>query len=108
MFQQLEPLEHPGRLALEASKEETLEIETHIEAIRREGQRLAAAASRAGMDAPIPWCPRWDTRELLRHLSEIHLWAASPVAPCERASPNWPTSRPPGPTWRTSCPTTRP
>ncbi len=57
-----------------------MEIETHIEAVHREGRQLAAAASRAGMDAPIPWCPGWDTRELLRHLSEIHLWAASHVA----------------------------
>ena len=57
-----------------------MEIDSHIEAIRREGVRLAAAASRAGLDDPIPWCPGWDTRDLLRHLSEIHLWAASHVA----------------------------
>lgn len=57
-----------------------MDVETHIEAIHREGQQLAAAASRAEMDAPIPWCPGWDTRALLRHLSEIHLWAASHVA----------------------------
>jgi uncharacterized protein (TIGR03083 family) len=57
-----------------------LEIADHIEAIGREGERLAAAASRAGLDAPVRWCPGWDVRELLRHLSEIHLWAASHVA----------------------------
>jgi uncharacterized protein (TIGR03083 family) len=57
-----------------------MEIETYIAAIGREGQRLAAAASRAGLDTPIRWCPAWDTRDLLRHLSEIHLWAASHVA----------------------------
>jgi uncharacterized protein (TIGR03083 family) len=57
-----------------------MEIDTHIAAIGREGERLAAAASRAGLDDPIPWCPGWDTRDLLRHLSEIHLWAASHVA----------------------------
>ena len=57
-----------------------MEIDTHIAAIGREGERLAGAASRAGLDDPIPWCPGWDTRQLLRHLSEIHLWAASHVA----------------------------
>ncbi|MGB5656184.1 MAG: maleylpyruvate isomerase family mycothiol-dependent enzyme, partial [Acidimicrobiia bacterium] len=57
-----------------------MDVDTHIEAISREGGRLAAAASRARLDDPIRWCPGWDTRELLRHLSEIHLWAASHVA----------------------------
>lgn len=57
-----------------------MEITTHITAIGREGARLAEAAALAGLDAPVPWCPGWDVRELLRHLSEIHLWAASHVA----------------------------
>jgi uncharacterized protein (TIGR03083 family) len=57
-----------------------MDVDTHIEAISREGEQLAAAASRARLDDPIPWCPGWDTRDLLRHLSEIHLWAASHVA----------------------------
>jgi len=59
-----------------------MDVDTHIEAISREGRRLATAASHAQLDDPIPWCPGWDTRELLRHLSEIHLWAASHVARC--------------------------
>ncbi len=57
-----------------------MDVDIHIEAIRREGGRLAEAASRARLDDPIPWCPGWDMRDLLRHLSEIHLWAASHVA----------------------------
>lgn len=57
-----------------------MEVDAHIRAISREGERLAAAASSAGLDAPIRWCPGWDMRDLLRHLSEIHLWAASHVA----------------------------
>ena len=57
-----------------------MDVDTHIEAISREGELLAAAASHARLDDRIPWCPAWDTRELLRHLSEIHLWAASHVA----------------------------
>ncbi|MDJ0663732.1 MAG: maleylpyruvate isomerase family mycothiol-dependent enzyme [Acidimicrobiia bacterium] len=57
-----------------------MKIRNHIDAIQQDGERLAAAASRAGLDAPIVWCPGWQMRELLRHLSEIHLWAASHVA----------------------------
>jgi uncharacterized protein (TIGR03083 family) len=57
-----------------------VEIDDHIDAIAREGERLAAAASSAGLDATIRWCAGWRMRELLRHLSEIHLWAASHVA----------------------------
>lgn len=53
---------------------------THIAAIADEGQRLADAARRAGLDTPVPTCPGWDTRELLRHLGLIHLWAASHVS----------------------------
>jgi uncharacterized protein (TIGR03083 family) len=54
-----------------------MDATTHIAAITREGQRLAEAGSAAGLDAMVPYCPGWDVRELLRHLSEIHLWAAA-------------------------------
>ena len=57
-----------------------LDVNAHIDAVAREGERLAMAASRGRLDDPIPWCPGWDIRDLLRHLSEIHLWAASHVA----------------------------
>ena len=54
-----------------------MEATTHIAAVAREGRRLAEAGSAAGLDAMVPYCPGWDVRELLRHLSEIHLWAAA-------------------------------
>lgn len=57
-----------------------MDVDAHIDAVGREGERLAMAASRARLDDPIPSCPGWDVRDLLRHLSEIHLWAASHVA----------------------------
>ncbi len=52
----------------------------HIAAIADEGRRLAEAARHAGLDAPVPTCPGWEARELVRHLGLIHLWAASHVA----------------------------
>jgi hypothetical protein len=33
-----------------------VEIPDHIDALRRQGDLLAAAAGRAGLDAPVPPC----------------------------------------------------
>jgi uncharacterized protein (TIGR03083 family) len=65
-----------------------METADHITAIAREAELLAAAADRNGLDADIVWCPGWDMRELVRHLSEIHLWAAGIVA--QRTAKLWP------------------
>jgi len=59
---------------------EQVSIETHIEAVAAEGQAFAEAARRGGLDTPIPTCPEWTMRDLVRHLSELHLWAAARVA----------------------------
>jgi len=53
-----------------------MEIAAHIRAIQRDGDLLAAAAQRAGLDAPVPSCPPWQVRDLLRHVSYVHRWAA--------------------------------
>jgi uncharacterized protein (TIGR03083 family) len=57
-----------------------MEIAEHITAVGQEAKLLAQAAEQGGLDVDIPTCPGWDMRELLRHLSEIHLWAAAHVA----------------------------
>lgn len=51
-----------------------------IGVVATEGRRFAAAARRGPWDAGVPGCPGWDLRDLVRHLSEIHLWAAANVA----------------------------
>ncbi|MEN8040954.1 MAG: maleylpyruvate isomerase family mycothiol-dependent enzyme [Actinomycetota bacterium] len=56
-----------------------MEIAEHIAIVRREAELLAEAAGQSGLDADVPTCPGWNTRELLRHLSMIHLWAASHI-----------------------------
>ena len=65
-----------------------METADHITAIAREAELLAAAADRNGLDADIVWCPGWDMRDLVRHLGEIHLWAAGIVA--QRTTKLWP------------------
>jgi uncharacterized protein (TIGR03083 family) len=53
-----------------------VEPDEHIAALDADGALLAAAAGRAGLDAPIPGCPLWKMRELLRHTGYVHRWAA--------------------------------
>jgi uncharacterized protein (TIGR03083 family) len=53
-----------------------MEVAEHIDALRREGGLLAGAASRAGLDAPVPPCAPWLVRDLLRHTGYVHRWAA--------------------------------
>jgi uncharacterized protein (TIGR03083 family) len=65
-----------------------MEIGDHISAIQRDGTALAAAAGRAGLGAPVPSCPAWQVRDLLRHQGYVHRWAAEYVAgPREEEAP---------------------
>lgn len=68
-------------------EEDIVEIAQHIEIIGHEGKMFAEAATRAGLDADVPTCPGWDVRDLVRHLAEIHLWAAAQVS--NRATKMW-------------------
>ncbi len=64
-----------------------MEIDQHIRAVEQEAQLLADAARLSGLDVIVPTCPGWDVRDLVRHLAEIHLWAAAQV--CNRAAKMW-------------------
>ncbi len=52
-----------------------MEVSSHIEALRAEGPRMAAAAASADPDGPVPSCPEWTVRDLVRHMGGIHRWA---------------------------------
>lgn len=64
-----------------------MNIAQHVAAIEQEAQLFADAARRSEFDAVIPTCPGWDMRDLVRHLAEIHLWAASQIS--NRAVKMW-------------------
>lgn len=58
----------------------TVDVAEHIAVIESEGRLFAEAAQLSGLDSQVPSCPGWDVRELVRHLSSVHLWAAAHVA----------------------------
>jgi uncharacterized protein (TIGR03083 family) len=57
-----------------------VEIAEHIDALREQGEALADAAARTGLDAPVPLCAPWRVMDLLRHTGYIHRWSASHIA----------------------------
>jgi uncharacterized protein (TIGR03083 family) len=59
-----------------------VEITEHIDALRRQGDLLAGAAERSGLDASVPPCPSWQVKDLLRHTGYIHRWAARHITEC--------------------------
>ncbi len=59
-----------------------MEIAEHVNALRREGEWLADAAERAGLDAFVPPCAPWQVKDLLRHTGYVHRWAARHINEC--------------------------
>lgn len=56
-----------------------MEIAEHIATLERDGVLLADAAEAAGLTAPVPPCPGWQVRDLVRHQAYVHGWAARHV-----------------------------
>ena len=56
-----------------------MDVTDLIGALRREGALLAAAAERQALDAPVPTCPDWSVRDLVRHVAGVHRWATAIV-----------------------------
>lgn len=57
-----------------------MEIAEHIDTLDRDGRLLGDAAERAGLAAPVPACPGWRVRDLVRHQTYVHGWAARHVS----------------------------
>lgn len=57
-----------------------MDITEHLAALRREGELLAATAASVPLDTPVPVCPGWSVRDLVRHIGGVHRWAAHIVA----------------------------
>lgn len=44
----------------------------HLSALRREGEAFVAALRQASMDEPVPACPGWTVRDVVRHTGGVH------------------------------------
>src|ERR1700761_5514830 len=56
-----------------------VEIAAYLDALEQDGTALADAAERAGLAAPVPACPGWAVRDLVKHQAYVHGWAARHV-----------------------------
>jgi uncharacterized protein (TIGR03083 family) len=65
-----------------------MEIATWIESLGREGARMTAAARATPAHAPVPTCPEWVERDLVRHQGGVHRWATSVVAGARAEPPS--------------------
>src|SRR3954468_6364285 len=54
-----------------------MQVADYLTHLRRDGDLLAEAAERAGLDAPVPTCPGWAVRDLVRHQGDVHRWATA-------------------------------
>ena len=59
--------------------------------IESQASLMRSAAVKAGPDAPVATCPEWTVRKLVRHIAEVHTWAAQAVVTePEAGRPEWP------------------
>lgn len=56
---------------------DVLPFEQYLAIIDRAAAALALRAARAGLEAPVPTCPRWRVADLVAHQGMVHRWAAS-------------------------------
>lgn len=57
-----------------------MDIAAHIEALEHEGNELGASAAAASLTDPVPGCPDWVVRDLVRHVGYVHRWATAIVS----------------------------
>jgi uncharacterized protein (TIGR03083 family) len=74
-----------------------MKTDAFIGTLRREGRLLADAAQASGLDAPVPPCPQWRVRDLVRHTGAVHRWATAFVADRRTEDVEWDESAPDDP-----------
>ena len=54
-----------------------MEVPAYVAQLRHDGERISTLLTDAGtdLDAPVPSCPDWCLRDLVRHLGGVHRWA---------------------------------
>jgi uncharacterized protein (TIGR03083 family) len=57
-----------------------MDVAELIAGVRREGDRLLLVAAAGDLSAPVPTCPGWELRDLVRHIGGIHRWARQVIS----------------------------
>src|SRR3984893_8534794 len=70
-----------------------LDVDAQITRLYRDGLALAHAVG--PLDAPVPPCPGWDVRDLVRHVGGVHRWAGTIVRERLQDRPHRAASAPP-------------
>lgn len=58
----------------------SMEVGSYLRAVHRDGRTIARLAAELELSTPVPTCPGWRMRDLLRHLGFVHRWAARYVS----------------------------
>ena len=59
-----------------------MDVPDYVGQLRRDGERFATVASFTDPGAPVPTCPDWSLRDLVRHVGGVHRWATGFVRGC--------------------------
>lgn len=60
----------------------------YIQSIRDSGDRFVAVLEGVDLEAPVPSCPEWVVRDLVRHQAGVHAWARTIVGNRLQKSPD--------------------
>lgn len=52
-----------------------MDVPEWIDRLRTDGDRMSSVLVEADLEAPVPTCPDWTVRDLVRHLGGVHRWA---------------------------------
>ncbi len=52
-----------------------MQLEQHLDGLRRAVDAFAGSAEAAGLEAAVPTTPDWDVRRLVAHQGMVHRWA---------------------------------
>ncbi len=54
-----------------------MDLDRHLDELRREGERLRSCLRCLDLDMAVPSCPGWTVGQAIRHTTKVHHWVAS-------------------------------
>ncbi|GAB3453210.1 maleylpyruvate isomerase family mycothiol-dependent enzyme [Actinophytocola sediminis] len=72
-----------------------MEYGDFLEQIEHQASAMRAAAVAAGPDEPVPTCPEWTVRNLVRHIAKVHNWVTHALGSVPSAPEIHPDQAPP-------------